>query len=155
MLVARSCLNLCDPWWTAAHQAPLPMRFSRQGYWSGLPFPSPGDLPNSGIESGFLHCMQILYQLSYKGSPIERLCSKSFKLGFSNMWTENFQMYKLSLEKAEEPEIKLPTFITSQRKQEDSRKTSTSASLTTLKLLTVWVTRNCGKFLKRWKYQTT
>ena len=36
--------------WTAAQQAPLPMRFSRQGYWSGLPFPSPGDLPNPGIE---------------------------------------------------------------------------------------------------------
>ena len=36
--------------WTAAHQAPLSMRFSRQGYWSGLPFPSPGDLPNPGIK---------------------------------------------------------------------------------------------------------
>ena len=39
-----------------------------------------------------------------------RLCSKSFKLGFNSMWTENFQMYKLGLEKAEEPKIKLPTF---------------------------------------------
>ena len=38
--------------WTAAHQAPVSMRFSRQGYWSGLPFPSPGDLPNPGIEPG-------------------------------------------------------------------------------------------------------
>ena len=36
--------------WIAAHQAPLSMRFSKQGYWSGLPFPSPGDLPNPGIE---------------------------------------------------------------------------------------------------------
>ena len=36
--------------WTVAHQAPLSMRFSRQGYWSGLPFPSPGDLPNPGIQ---------------------------------------------------------------------------------------------------------
>ena len=40
-----------------------------------------------------------------------RLCSKSFKLGFGNMWTENFQVDKLDLEKAEEPEIKLPTFV--------------------------------------------
>jgi len=40
-----------------------------------------------------------------------RLCSKSFKLGFSSTWIENFQMYKLGLEKAEEPEIKLPTFV--------------------------------------------
>ena len=36
--------------WTVAHQAPLSMGFSRQEYWSGVPFPSPGDLPNSGIE---------------------------------------------------------------------------------------------------------
>ena len=38
--------------WTVAHQAPLPMGFSRQEYWSGLPFPSPGNLPNPGIEPG-------------------------------------------------------------------------------------------------------
>ena len=42
-------LTLCDPW-TVAHQAPLGMEWSRQGYWSGLPFLSPGDLPNPGIE---------------------------------------------------------------------------------------------------------
>ena len=36
--------------WTVAHQAPLPIGFIRQEYWSGLPFPSPGDLPNPGIE---------------------------------------------------------------------------------------------------------
>ena len=38
--------------WTVAYQAPLSMRFSRQEYWSGLPFPSPGDLPDPGIEPG-------------------------------------------------------------------------------------------------------
>ena len=38
--------------WTVAHRAPLSMRFSRQEYWSGFPFPSPGDLPNPGIEPG-------------------------------------------------------------------------------------------------------
>ena len=37
--------------WTVAHQAPPSMEFSRQEYWSGLPFPSPGDLPNPGIEA--------------------------------------------------------------------------------------------------------
>ena len=51
-------------------------------------------------------------------------------------------MFKLDLEKAEEPEIKLPTTIESQKKQENSTKTSTSASLTTLKPLTVWITTN-------------
>ena len=47
--VAQSCPTLCDLR-TAAHQAPPPMAFSRQEYWSGLPFPSPGDLPDPGIE---------------------------------------------------------------------------------------------------------
>ena len=42
---------LCDPW-TVACQAPLPMAFSRQEYWSGLPFPSPEDLPDPGIKPG-------------------------------------------------------------------------------------------------------
>ena len=51
--------------------------------------------------------------------------------------SKNFQMYKLYLEKAEEPEIKLPTSAGSQKKLENSRKTSTYASLTTLKPLTV------------------
>src|SRR5574340_809861 len=53
-------------------------------------------------------------------------------------------MFKLDLEKTEEPEIKLPTSIGSWKKQESSRKTSTSALLTTLKSLTVWITTNCG-----------
>ena len=60
----------------------------------------------------------------------------------------NFQIFKLGLEKAGEPEIKLPTSTGSQKKQEPSRNTSTSASLTTLKPLTVWITRNSGKFLE-------
>ena len=52
----------------------------------------------------------------------------------------------------EEPEIKLPTFVGSWRKQGSSRKTSTSVSLITPKPLTVWITINCGKFFKRWEY---
>ena len=51
--VAQSCLSLCDPW-TAAHQVPPSMGFSRQEYWSGLSFPSPGILPDPGIEPGSL-----------------------------------------------------------------------------------------------------
>ena len=65
------------------------------------------------------------------------------------------QMFKLVLEKAEEPEIKLPTSTGSSKKQESSRKTSMSALLTMRKPLTVWITINCGKFWKRWEYQTT
>ena len=57
-------------------------------------------------------------------------------------------MLKLDLEKAEEPEIKLLTSAGSYKNQGKSRKTSTSASLITLKLLTLWITTNCGKFLE-------
>ena len=57
-----------------------------------------------------------------------------------------FQMFKLDLEKTEEPEIKLPTSVGSPTKQESSRKTSISALLTMPKPLTVWITINCGKF---------
>ena len=70
------------------------------------------------------------------------------------MWTMNFQMFKLDLEKAEEPEIKLPASVGSSKKQESSRKTS-SALWIMPKPLTVWITTNCGKFIKRWEYQTT
>ena len=56
LLISGVCQSLsrvhCVTPWTAARQAPLSMGFSRQEYWSGLPFPSPGDLPNPGIKSG-------------------------------------------------------------------------------------------------------
>ena len=86
---------------------------------------------------------------------IVKLCLKSSKPGFRNTWTLKFQMFKLVLEKAEEPEIKLRTSAGSLKKQESSRKASISALLIMPKPLTVWITINCGKFLKRWEYQST
>ena len=62
---------------------------------------------------------------------------------------------QVDIEKAEEPEIKLPTSTGSSKKLENSRKTSISALLTMPNHLTVWITQNCGKFSKRWEYQTT
>ena len=59
-LETMSCLTLCDPW-TVAHQAPLCMGFPKQEYWSVLPFPSPGDRPNPGIEPVSCIGRQILY----------------------------------------------------------------------------------------------
>ena len=50
-LVAKSCLTLATPW-TVTYPGPLSMGFSRQKYWPGLPLPSPGDLPDPGIEPG-------------------------------------------------------------------------------------------------------
>ena len=83
-----------------------------------------------------------------------RKCPKFSKPGFSNTWIVNFQMFRLVLEKAEEPEIKLPTSAGSWKKQESSRKIFISALLTMPKPLTVWFTINCGKFFKGWEYQT-
>ena len=78
---------------------------------------------------------------------LAKYCSKFSKPGFSNMWTVNFQMFKLVLEKAEEPEIKSPTSAGSWKKQESSRNTSISALLTMPKHTlchcnTVWITIN-------------
>ena len=127
----------------------------------------PANLENSAVATG-------LEKVSFHSNPKERQCQRMLKLphsilishaskvmlkilqaGFSNTWTMNFQMFKLDLVKAEEPEIKLPTSAGSSKKQESSRKTSISALLTMPKPLTMWITINCGKFWKRWEYQTT
>ena len=67
----------------------------------------------------------------------------------------NFKMFKLDLEKAEEPEIELPTTAGLSKRQESCRKTFNAVLLTMPKPLTVWITTNCGKFFRRWEYQTT
>ena len=90
----------------------------------------------------------------HSSHTLVKKCLKFSKPGFSSTWTVNFQMFKLVLEKAEEPKIKLPTSAGSSKKQKSSRKTSISPLLTTPKPLTVWITINCGKFWKRWEYQT-
>ena len=103
-------------------------------------------MPNNVQTTTQLHSSHIL----------GKQCSKFSKPGFSSTWTiVNSHMSKLDLEKAEESEIKLSTSIGSLKKQESSRKTSISALLTMPKPLTVWITTNCGKFFKRWEYQTT
>ena len=81
-------------------------------------------------------------------SHASKIMLKILQTRLHSTWNLNFQMFKLVLEKAEDPEIKLPTFIGSLRKQKSSRKASTSALLTMPKPLTVWITTNCGKFLR-------
>ena len=66
--VAQSVWLFATPW-TVALQSPLSTGFPRQEYWSGLLFPSPGDLLTQGWNSVLLHCRQILYHLSNQGSP--------------------------------------------------------------------------------------
>ena len=67
--VTQLCPTLCDPTDGSLHQAPPSMGFSRQEYWSGLPFPSPGDLPDPGIEPRSRHCRQTLHCLSQACMP--------------------------------------------------------------------------------------
>ena len=67
---SHSCVWLSATPWTVAHQAPLSMGFSRQEYWSGLPFPSPGIFPTQRSNPGLPHCKETLYQLSHQGRPL-------------------------------------------------------------------------------------
>ena len=79
--------------WTEAHQAPPSMEFSKQEYWSGLPFPSPGDFPDPGSQGsnpGLPHCRQMLYHLSHQGIPtgiISRLTIYSLDILLSQFGT--------------------------------------------------------------------
>ena len=123
--------------------------FSRQEYWSGLPFPSPVD--------------HILSDLSTMTRPSWVVISHASKV-MLKILQARLQQYvnherphiKPVLEKAKEPEIKLPTSAgSSKKKQKSSRKMPISALLTMPKPLTVWITRNCGKNWKWWEYQTT
>ena len=84
-------------------------------------------------------------------SHTSKVMLKIFQARLQQYVNRELQMFKLALEKAEEPEIKLPTSGGSSKKQESSRKTSISTLLTIPKPLTVWITTNSGKFLKRWK----
>ena len=79
-LVAKSCLTLAIPW-TVACKAPLSMVFSRKEHWNGLPFPSPGDLPNPGIKPRSPALQEdVFYQLSYQGSPFSGLNTRFWSL---------------------------------------------------------------------------
>ena len=74
-LIAQFSPALVIPW-TIAHQTPLSLGFPRQEYWSGLPFPSLGALPDQGLTPGLLHCRWILLLLSYQESPNNQLYTR-------------------------------------------------------------------------------
>ena len=95
VLVVQSCLTLCVPW-TVAHKPPLSVGFSRQEYWSALPFPSPGYLPDTGIKPKYpaLHADSL--PLSSLGRPHLLEWPKSIKLTKTNNG-ENIQQQEHSL----------------------------------------------------------
>ena len=99
---------------------------------------------NSAVATG-------LEKVSFHFNPKERQCQRMLKLLLKILHARpqqyvNLQMFKLVLEKAEEPEIKLPTSAKSLKKQESSRKTSISALVTMPKPGTMQITTNSGKF---------
>ena len=91
-LATQSCPTLCNPR-TVARQAPLFMGFSRQGYWSGLPLPSPGDFPDQRLNLVFLHCRRVLCLLSHQGNLHEQ---KHWQIPLMQDWTSLYS-YPLCL----------------------------------------------------------
>ena len=96
MLSHFSHVQFCVTLWTVARQALPSMGFSRQEYWSGLPCPSPGDLPDPGIKPGLLHCRQILYHLSHQGSPPKYQMTQQFHYWAYTMRKSQFKMTYVS-----------------------------------------------------------
>ena len=91
--------------WTVAYQAPLSMGFPRQDYWSGLPFPSPGDLP--GLNPGLPHCRLMLYCLSHQGSPNLIGVSPSL-IGEEALWARKANLHrKLKVQSSEKKVLSL------------------------------------------------
>ena len=118
----------------------------------------PANLENSAVATGLEKVFS--FQSQRKAMPKEcsnyhmlalishasKVMLKILQARLQHTSTVNFVMFKLVLEKAEKPEIKLPASAGSWKKQESSRKASISALLTIPKPLTVWITINCGKF---------
>ena len=80
---ALSCVQLCVTSWTVTHQAPLSMGFSRQEYWSRLPSPSPGDLPDPGIKSVSPKCPALVGRLTYIDSVYGLICFTTNKNSYT------------------------------------------------------------------------
>ena len=127
----------------------------------------PANLENSAVATG-------LEKVSFHPNPKERQCQRMLKLltiapisYASRVMLKILQVRLQQYVNRELPDVQagfrkgrgtrgqIANIVGSLKKQENSRKTSTDASLTMLKPLTVWITTNCGQFLKRWEYQTT
>ena len=173
-----SRVQLFETPWTVAYQAPQSMEFSRQEYWSGLPFPPPGDLPNPGIEPGSptlqadalpseTQIMSIYHwqRMTLKGMPEDEMVdciTNSMDMSLSKLWELVMAgkpgiLKSMGLQRVPHDWVNELNWIYHRikawKKQESSRKTSISALLTMPKPLTVWITINFGEFWKRWEHQ--
>ena len=150
-------------WWNSSWAISNPKRWCCES----AAFNMPASLENPAVATG-------LEKVSFHSSPKGRQCQrmlndctialishaskimlKILQARPQQYVTRELQMFNLVLEKAEETEIKFPTSIESSKKQYSSRKISISGLLTMPRPLTVWITIKCGKFWKRWEYQTT
>ena len=149
--------------WTTAYQFPPSMGFSRQEYWSAVPLTSLQYTSKFGKLSSGHRTRKVRFHSNAKECSNYHtiaLISRTSKV-MLKILQARIQQYvnheppdvQAVFRKVGESEIKLPTSVASSKKQESSRKTSTSALLTMPKPLTVWITTDCGKFLKRWEYQ--
>ena len=152
-------------WWNSTWVISNPRRWCCESATLNLP----ANLENSAVATG-------LEKVSFHCNPKERQCQKcsnyctialishasKIVLKILQVRLQHYVNCELSDIQAgfrkgrgTRDQYSLPTSVGSSKKQESSRKTSTSALLTMTKPLTVWITRNCGQFLKRWEYQTT
>ena len=126
-----SCVQLFVNPQTVAHQAPLSIGFPRQGYWSGLPFPSLGNLPKPGIQPillCLLHWQMGFLTLAPPGRPQFR------QLPIRKLQDHFRDVYHWIIKKAREFQQNIYFCFIDYAKA------------------FVWITTNCGKFLKRWEY---
>ena len=153
----QSCLTLCDPIDGSPPGSPF-LGFSRQEHWSGLPFPSPGDLPDPGIKPGSPAFQADALTSEPPGKPklphncTHLTCSKFSKM--LKILQARLQQYvnhelpdvQVGFRKARGNRDQIANIRWITEKTESSRKTSISALLTMPKPSTVWITINCGKF---------
>ena len=149
------------------HTIQLFMGFSRQECWSGLSFPSPVEHILSELSTMICPSWVALHSVVHSIIESDKAVVHAISLiSFLWLWFsfclpsdgEGLRgLWKLpdGRDWLWGKQIKLPTSIRSLKKQESSKKTSTSALLIMPKPLTVYITTNCGKFFKRWEYQNT
>ena len=122
--------------WTVAYQAPLSMGFSRQEYWSGLPFPSPGDLPDPGIEPGSPALEADALTSEPPGKP--KVMLKILQARLQQYVNCKVPDVQAGFRKGRGTKDQIANIQWIIEKARELKKKSTSASLTTLKPLTVW-----------------
>ena len=105
-LALKSCLTLCHTPWTVAHKSPLSMGFSRQEYWSGLPWPPPGDLPNPGIESMSPELQVDSLPLEPPGKPKQRLEEHKEFIFISSLMASEGKVLQVTLCCLEMPSVR-------------------------------------------------